>query len=189
MEQPIDKTENVRRAALYLGPALLGSVFANSLYRVACEEGSVTLVAGMPQGALVNVPFSVGALYLARCVRDPIGRAAFVALAVAQATLAYSDLTSTTVNRLVVGIPVLAFAVLLTVMGVRSTPPRRAVIVATVAFGAMFAISWGARHYAADLVGRDSVFRSSPLCRLPSPGGSLTTIRPLQPTSGAGRTS
>ena len=162
--QTTSRIENFKRAGLYLGPAILGSVVANSIYRVACEERSLTLIAGMPQGTIVNVLFLLGAVFAAWRVREPMGRAAFLAFAVSQAVLAYADLSATTPNHLLVGIPLVLFALLLGASGARHARPRRVVMIASVAFVAMFLFSWGARHYADVLIGRNSVLRSSPIC-------------------------
>jgi hypothetical protein len=102
----------------------------------------------MPQAALLDVPLCIGSIYLASRVRDWLARAAFVALAIAQGVLAYGALLQTTPHRLLVGIPVLMFAVLLTLLGVRHTTRRRAVIIVTGAFLAMLVFSWSSRYYA-----------------------------------------
>jgi hypothetical protein len=162
--QAVSRIEDFKRAGLYLGPAILGAVAASSIYPVACEGRSLALAAGMPQGMMVNVLFLFGAVLVAWRVREPIGRAAFLAFAISQAVLTYSDLSATTPNRLLVGVPLVVFAVLLTASGARHARWRRVVTIASVAFVAMFLFSWSTRHYSNVLIGRHSVLRPSPIC-------------------------
>jgi hypothetical protein len=157
------RTESLRRGALYLGPALLGSVVANSVYRV-CEGNAPALVAGMLQSVLLNVPFCIGSVYLALKVHDKLARAAFFLLAIEQAILAYGALSGTASNHLLVGIPMVLVAALLTLLGVRHTTRRRAALIAPAAFVAMLLLSWGGRYYGDVLMGRVSVVERIPIC-------------------------
>ncbi|HET9385469.1 MAG TPA: hypothetical protein VFO67_09995 [Gemmatimonadales bacterium] len=143
---------------------MLGSVVATSLYRVACEGKAPALVAGMLQSVLFNVPFCIGSVYLALKVHDKLARAAFLMLAIEQAILAYGALSGTASNHLLVGIPMVLFAALLTLLGIRHTTPRRAALIAPSAFVAMFLFSWGARYYGDVLMGRVSVVDQIPIC-------------------------
>src|SRR5262249_37790332 len=116
MDQPDAATEDLRRAGLYLGPAILGSVFATSCYQAACDGTRISF-AGVPRPTLLSAPFSIAAIFLVWRVRDPIGRVAFAVMAFREALLAYSFWTSIPVNGLAVGIPIVVFPALLTVWG------------------------------------------------------------------------
>ena len=159
-----DETEALRRAGLFLGPAVLGLVVGNGLYRAACESTGFVLIAGTSQAAFINIPFCIAAIYLVWRIRDPIGRAAFVILAFQQLVLAYGAVAETTVNRLLVGMPTVFFAALLTILGVRHTTRRRTVTIAIAAFAAMFLFSWGGRHYSNVFTERLSVVGRGPIC-------------------------
>jgi hypothetical protein len=164
MDQPqtIDKTEELRRGGLYLGPVILGSVVANSVYRVACEARSFTIVSG-EQPSVLNLPFLVLSVFLAWRVPEPVGRLAFVVMAVQQALLSYAAISTAAPNRVVVGALWVVFAALITASGARFGRKQRVVIASTV-FVAMFLFSWGARYYADVVLGRRSVLRPSPIC-------------------------
>jgi hypothetical protein len=110
------------------------------------------------------VAFLIAAAFLMWRVRERIVRLAFGALFVEQAILAYADLSATTPNSFLVGIPLIAFALFMGAAGASQVRPRRVAMIASAAFVAMFLLSWGARYYADVVIGRHSIVRSSPIC-------------------------
>src|SRR5687767_5815405 len=88
----VDKVDELRRAGLYLGPVILGSMAGNGLYGAAC--GGPSFVMGVSANPLVlRVAFVIGGVVLACRMKEPIGRVALLVFAVHQGILAYASVT------------------------------------------------------------------------------------------------
>lgn len=91
-EVSVDKVEEVRRAGLYLGPVILGSVVGNGLYGVAC--GSRSFVVGTSaQPLALTFAFVIGAAILAWRFKELLGRVAMLVFAVHHGILAYASIS------------------------------------------------------------------------------------------------
>ena len=117
MPSTTDKTEELRQVAAYAGPVALGSIVSAMLYGAACEPSARVWAVGTPQEFLWNVALALVALLAATRSRALLGRAAMVAMAVAQGALAYGALMPTGFDLPVAGIATLMFAMLLTAEG------------------------------------------------------------------------
>jgi len=156
----IRNDQEISSAGLYIGPPILGSVTANVMYSVACGRpggfaGSLT--------APLSLLFAIGAAILVVRIKNPIERAAFAILALYQSLVALSLVVAVPfIDRL--GYPSLfAFAALLTVAGARSNP-QLAKLMIPLLLTLMLVLSWVARYYGDQLMGKQSVFTQFPFC-------------------------
>ena len=161
----IDKADEIRKAGLYVGPLILGSIMANGVYHLICEGTSFSINSGTIESVFWNVPFLVGAAYLAWRLREPFGRIAVVVVGIQQALLIWAEVGRVSADRMVVGALGLAFGVLFTLSGLRYRQ-RQSILKACGVFVAMFVFSWVTRNYADSLIGRDSVLRPTLICSL-----------------------
>lgn len=156
-----DKSENIRRVGLYLGPLFLASTIGAAVYSTACGGRRFTLFSstGPEQATLFLVAF----LFIAWSVREPMTRMGFVLFAGVFGIALLGYTTGFVANRWLVNGIFVVGAALITLGGVRGAT-RRAIVVATSGFLLLFAFGYASRYYADVLLERHSVVRSSPLC-------------------------
>jgi hypothetical protein len=157
----VNRVDEIRRAGLYLGPVILGSVVGNGLYGVAC--GSRSFVAGTSaQPLALTFAFVIGAVILAWRFKEPLARVAMLIFAVHHGLLTYASISGAGLNSVTMTVLIAVFAALLTASGARDGTARRFVIAGS-GFVAMVVFSFGARYYADVLLGNHSVL-SGPIC-------------------------
>ena len=158
----VERAENLRRLGLYVGPVFLALMLGRAIYEVTCDGWRFALVRSR-EDVETAVLFIVIGLFLASLARAPLTRLGWLLLSALHGIVLIGPWAGYLPNRWLVNAFYVAFAVVVTLGGVRGAR-RPAIMLAGCVFVAALAVSYGSRYYADVLLERHRVLRSSPLC-------------------------
>src|SRR5437899_3160054 len=101
-----EREHSVQKFGVYLGPMILGSLAAGSIYRTVCAGRHFSVEGVLGGNFIWNLGFALIASMLAWGLREPRERmafAAFSALAVQQSALSYGWIFGAPINSWLIG--------------------------------------------------------------------------------------